>query len=317
MQTPDVSIVVPVYNLEKWIGHCLDSIAQQTFSNFEVLLIDDGSTDNSGTICDEYAKRDNRFRAYHKENGGLASANQYGLDRATGKYIIHVDPDDWVEGEMLASLYSKAEEDNADMVICDFYMDYPQKQIYKTQRPDSLEPGYIIDSLFSGKLHGSHWNKLIRTSCIWEGQVSFVEGANYCEDLLFNVNVLTHIKKVSYLHAAFYHYVQYASSLSYTNPSNSKWLNNYEIYQKEADRLAVEMNKPWIRDYVHTNKLMGMIRHRNIKNSEFKKELKRKDVRWVTKDMSLKNKALLNVAKYISFPLSQRLYSSFMDTFRK
>lgn len=317
MQTPDVSIVVPVYNLEKWIGRCLDSIAQQTFSNFEVLLIDDGSTDNSGAICDEYAKRDSRFHAYHKENGGLASANQYGLDRATGKYIINVDPDDWVEEEMLASLYSKAEENNADMVICDFYMDYPQKQIYKTQRPDSLEPGYIIDSLFSGKLHGSHWNKLIRTSCIWEGQVSFVEGANYCEDLLFNVNVLTHIKKVSYLHAAFYHYVQYASSLSYTNPSNSKWLKNYEIYQKEADRLAVEMNKPWIRDYVHTNKLMGMIRHRNIKNSEFKKELKRKDVRWVTKYMSLKNKALLNVAKYISFPLSQRLYSSFMDTFRK
>ena len=317
MQTPDVSIVVPVYNLEKWIDRCLDSIARQTFSNFEVLLIDDGSTDNSGAICDEYAKRDSRFHAYHKENGGLASANQYGLDRATGKYIINVDPDDWVEEEMLASLYSKAEENNADMVICDFYMDYPQKQIYKTQRPDSLEPDYIIDSFFSGKLHGSHCNKLIKLSCIRDGQVSFAEGANYCEDLLFNVKVLTHIKKVSYLHAAFYHYVQYASSLSYTNPTNSKWLKNFEIYQKEAERLAVEMNKPWIRDCVHTNKLMGMIRHGDIKNSEFKKELNRKDVQWVTKDMPFKNKILLNVAKYVSFSLSQRLYSFFMDTFRK
>ena len=317
MQNPGISIVVPVYNLEKYIKHCLDSIARQTFSNFEVLLIDDGSTDNSGAICDEYAQRDNRFHAYHKANGGLASANQYGLERATGKYIINVDPDDWVEDEMLASLYSKAEEDDADMVICDFYMDYPKKQLYKSQQPDSLEPDHIIDSLFSGKLHGSHCNKLIRVSCIREGHVSFVEGANYCENLLFNVQVLTHIKKVSYIHASFYHYVQYADNTSYTNPSNTKWLKNYEIYQKEAERLAGELNKPWIRDSVHMNKLMGMIRHRYIKKSEFKKELNRNDVRWVTKDMPYKNKTLLYVAKYISFPLSQRLYSLFMTTFRK
>ncbi len=317
MQNPEVSIVVPVYNLEKLIGRCLDSILAQTFSNYEVLLIDDGSTDSSGAICDEYSKRDPRFHAFHKENGGLASANQYGLERATGKYIMHVDPDDWVEDNMLSSLCSKAEEENADMVICDFFMDYPQKQIYKTQRPDSLNSENIIDSLFRGKLHGSHCNKLIKTACIKDNDVSFVQGANYCEDLLFNVNVLTHIKKVSYLNAAFYHYVQYASSLSYTNPSNNKWLKNFEIYQEEADRLSMEMNKPWIRDAVHMNKLMGMIRHSNISNSEFKKELNRKDVNWRTNDMPPKNKALLLVAKYISFPLSQWLYSSFMTNFRK
>ncbi len=317
MQTPEISIVVPVYNLEKWIGRCLDSLAKQTFSNFEVLLIDDGSTDTSGAICDEYANRDGRFHAYHKENGGLASANQFGLDRAMGKYILHVDPDDWVEADMLSSLYSKAVEDDADMVICDFYMDYPKKQIYKIQRPDSLEPDRIIDSFFTGKLHGGHWNKLIKISCIRNGQVSFVEGANYCEDLLFNVKVLTHIKKVSYLHAAFYHYVQYASSLSYTNPSNSKWLNNYEIYQNEVDQLALEIDRPWIRDLVHMNKLMGMIRHNSVSNSLFKEELNREDVRWTTKDMPCKNKTLLYIAKYVSFPLSQRLYTLFMNTLRK
>lgn len=317
MQTPDVSIVVPVYNLEKLIGRCLDSILAQTFSNYEVLLIDDGSTDNSGAICDEYAQQDSRFHVFHKPNGGLASANQYGLEIATGKYITHMDPDDWAEKEMLSSLYSKAEEENADMVICDFFMDYPKKQIYKTQRPDSLEPDDIIDSIFYGKLHGGHWNKMVKLSCIRNANVSFEEGINYFEDLLFNVKVLAHIKKVSYLNTAFYHYVQYAGNLSYTSPSNTKWLKNFEIFQKRADQLALEMNRPWIRDIVHMNKLMGMIRHLSVSDSEFKKELNRNDVHWVTKDMPTKNKTLLFVAKNISFPLSQRLYSVFMNSLRK
>ena len=317
MQTPDVSIVVPVYNLEKLIGRCLDSIAHQTFSNFEVLLIDDGSTDNSGAICDEYAKRDSRFHSYHKENGGVGSARQYGIERAIGKYIIHVDPDDWIEENMLSAMFAKAEEEDADMVICDYYMDYPQGQIFKSQQPESLDSEYILKAFFYNKQRGSLWNKLIRMSCIRNFQLSFVEGVNYCEDLLFNVKLLLNIQKISYLNGAFYHYVQYADSISITSPFNKSWLNYYESYQKEIEQWAVEVDKGWIRDVVHMNKLMGMIRHSNIEKNEFKKELNRKDVCWVTKDMSYKDKTLLYVAKYISFPLSQKLYSLFMTLFRR
>lgn len=317
MQNPEVSIVVPVYNLEKLVSRCLDSILAQTFSNYEVLLIDDGSTDNSGAICDEYSKRDPRFRAFHKENGGVASARQYGLEKASGKYIIHVDPDDWVEENMLSALFSKAEEESADMVICDFYMDYPQGQIYKFQQPESLDPEYIIKAIFYNKQRGSLWNKLVRLSCIRDCQLSFVVGVNYCEDLLFIVKLLSHIKKVSYLNAAFYHYVQYSDGISITSPFNKSWLNYYESYQKEIEHWAVELDKIWIRDVVHMNKLMGMIRHQHVKKHDFKKELNRKDVRWVTREMSFKDKLLLNVAKYISFPLSQRLYSLFMALFRR
>ena len=107
---PKISIIVPVYKAETYLSRCLDSIINQTFKNFEVLLIDDGSPDCSGEICDKYAAMDTRIRVLHKENGGVSSARQMGLDNAKGEYTIHADPDDWVEPNMLEELYKKAKE---------------------------------------------------------------------------------------------------------------------------------------------------------------------------------------------------------------
>ena len=97
MLTPKISVIVPVYNTAKYLHRCLDSILQQSFKDFEVLLVDDGSTDNSGEICDEYAAKDSRVRVFHKENGGVASAREIGIENAVGLYSIHVDSDDWTE----------------------------------------------------------------------------------------------------------------------------------------------------------------------------------------------------------------------------
>ena len=112
-----ISIIVPVYKAELYLHRCLDSILAQTLTNFELLLIDDGSLDGSGRLIDEYAKKDKRVKSFHKVNGGVSSARQFGLDRAVGEYVIHVDPDDWVEPNMLEELYTKAKTDNTDMVI--------------------------------------------------------------------------------------------------------------------------------------------------------------------------------------------------------
>lgn len=120
---PKVSIIIPVYKAESYLHRCIDSILAQTFADWELLLIDDGSPDRSGDICDEYAVKDKRIRVYHKKNGGVSSARQKGLDMARGEYVIHVDPDDWVEPSMLTELFAKAKAENADMVICDFYLD--------------------------------------------------------------------------------------------------------------------------------------------------------------------------------------------------
>lgn len=121
---PKISVIVPVYKAEAYLHRCVDSIIAQTFTDWELLLVDDGSPDRSGDICDEYASKDARIRVFHKENGGVSSARQKGLDEAIGEYTIHADPDDWVEPMMLEELYKKAKEDDADMVICDFICEY-------------------------------------------------------------------------------------------------------------------------------------------------------------------------------------------------
>ena len=132
-KVPEISVIVPVYKAEKYLHKCVDSLLAQTFPNFEILLIDDGSPDNSGKYCDEFALKDNRIRVFHKENGGVSSARQFGLDNARGEYVIHADPDDWVETDMLDDLYKKAIEDDADMVICDFWIESDYGCIYETQ----------------------------------------------------------------------------------------------------------------------------------------------------------------------------------------
>jgi glycosyltransferase involved in cell wall biosynthesis len=118
---PEISIIVPVYNVEKYLEKCLKSILHQIFSDFELILIDDGSTDSSGRICDEYLKRDSRIKVFHKENGGLSSARNYGIEKSTGKYIGFVDSDDYIAKDMYEVLYNNLQRENADVSMCGNY----------------------------------------------------------------------------------------------------------------------------------------------------------------------------------------------------
>ncbi len=118
---PKVSVIVPVYKAEKYIHRCLGSLVNQTLHDIEIILVDDGSPDNSRKICDDYAAKDNRIKVIHKENGGVSSARNAGIKAATGEYSIHCDPDDWVELTAYEKLYNKAKETDADMVVCDYY----------------------------------------------------------------------------------------------------------------------------------------------------------------------------------------------------
>ena len=117
---PVVSIIVPVYNTEKFLHRCIDSILTQTYTDFELLLIDDGSKDSSGTICDEYAAKDVRVRVFHKENGGVSSARNMGLDNARGEWITFVDSDDWIDDNYLEALYGACIVSGSDIVFCGF-----------------------------------------------------------------------------------------------------------------------------------------------------------------------------------------------------
>ena len=137
-----ISIIVPIYKVEIYLRKCIDSIVNQTYKNIEILLIDDGSPDNCGIICDEYAKKDERIKVIHKENGGLSDARNYGIEASTGDYIIFIDSDDYVSESMCENLLICALENNADIVSCNFkeiYIDNNREKINKQSIKKSLE----------------------------------------------------------------------------------------------------------------------------------------------------------------------------------
>lgn len=231
---PKISIIVPVYKAEKYIHKCIDSILAQTFANFEILLINDGSPDKSGKICDEYAKKDKRVKVFHKENGGVSLARQLGNDNATGEYTIHADPDDWIEPNMLEELYAKAVEDDADMVMCDYFTNYENKQQYCKSKPSKLEHNIVLKEMFL-HLTCSCCNKLVRRSCYIEHGIKFDPELSYCEDLMFNTSLLLNKIRISYLPKAFYHYVQYANPNSIVHSV----YKNYNEKEYEYDMMLL------------------------------------------------------------------------------
>lgn len=216
MMNPKISIVVAVFNSENYLTRCLDSIKRQSLEEWECLLIDDGSTDSSGRICDDYASADSRFRVFHKENGGVGSARRVGIDNASGTYSIHIDADDWVEPDMLSVLYSTAVREDADMVICDYFEDIGNRSRTIRQAPGRLTNKNVIRGL-SHKLHGSCWNKLIRLDCYKKHGLNFTDGIDFGEDRLMLHRLLAHPMKISYCPGAFYHYVRYEDKQTATN----------------------------------------------------------------------------------------------------
>ena len=236
---PYISIIVPVYKAEAYLHRCVDSLLAQTFVDFEIILIDDGSPDNSGTICDEYAKKDTRIKVIHKENGGVASARQCGIDNAIGIYTIHADPDDWVEPTMLEELYNKAISEDADIVICDFYVSEEKGDTYREQKFLKNNSQKVLEDLLFHKLQGSLWNKLIKLTCYTDFNVRFVENLNYCEDYLVCIKILMQNVKLAYLNKAFYYYDQVINDDSITRNYN---LNTYRQRCFFIDELKKTLN---------------------------------------------------------------------------
>lgn len=232
MTHPNVSIVVPVYKAEAYLHRCVDSLLAQTMCDFELLLVDDGSPDGSGAICDKYAAIDNRVRVFHKENGGVVSARQCGVDNATGEYIIHADPDDWVEPTMLEELYAKAVDEDADMVLCDFFVESKNGTSCTKQKPSKNDAQTVLNEFFA-HLHGSCWNKLVRRESLLRYNVRFDERLSYCEDTFYHATLLLNPIKVAYLPKAFYHYDQIINANSI--------VAQYSIKSYEYDKMLLGM----------------------------------------------------------------------------
>lgn len=207
---PEISIIVPVYNVETYIRRCIDSLQAQTFTEIEILLIDDGSKDSSGSICDEYASKDGRIKAIHKANGGVSSARNAGLDNAIGRYIMFCDPDDYVEPTWCEKLFDAIESSGGFFACCGYTsvkLSGEIKQINYIQDADLASAEKLI-KLYSAELLQSVWSKIFARTVIKQNSIRFDETINKAEDAIFVLQYLR-IKAgdISSVPEALYNYV--------------------------------------------------------------------------------------------------------------
>jgi len=221
-----ISIIIPVYNVERYIKRCLDSIIEQTYTDLEVILVDDGSSDHSVEICKEYEKKDSRISVVSKNNEGAGIARNVGISLSTGEYLGFVDADDYVEKEMYQVMVKSLEENNADLVYClstDESHEGYDNGTYKVFRGEDIEnlaigmigtmPNQKKDSLYGSSVWRGLYKKQVVTDC----NISFLsERTVASEDLLFNIEYLQQCQKAIYLDAALYHHCKNEASMTRT-----------------------------------------------------------------------------------------------------
>mgnify|MGYP004502263283 CR=1 FL=1 len=226
-----VSIILPIYNVEKYLDRCMDSLLNQTLEDIEIIMVDDGSPDNCPQMCDEYAKKDNRVKVVHKKNAGLGFARNSGLDVATGEYVAFVDSDDYVGLDMYKTLYDRAEVDKCDAVFCGFRTEVREnKWMYSDEvDADKLWKGknvqqFMLDMIASGAginaeriYQMSVWHSIYKRSFIEEKQIRFVSEREVAsEDIPFQVDFLSKANTVAYVSKTFYSYCLNGTSLTAT-----------------------------------------------------------------------------------------------------
>ena len=210
-----ISVIMPVYRVEKFVGKCIESIIAQTMQEWELIAVDDGSPDGSGRICDDYAERDSRISVIHKENGGAPSARNAAIEVAKGKYFYFMDSDDWAEPSMLADMYATAEENRAQLVVAGFYIDtyyndtefYTQEQCLPTKifksRQEFRENAYMM---FDKNLLYTPWNKLYLAQYILDNNIRFRD--TFWDDFPFNLEVVRNIERVVLMKEKYYHFMR-------------------------------------------------------------------------------------------------------------
>ena len=205
---PKVSVIVPIYNVEKYLEKCINSLLSQTLEDIQIILVNDGSKDNSGNIAKEYEKNNkDRVIYVEKENGGLSDARNYGLKYATGDFIAFLDSDDYIEKNAYEKMYNKAIEENADYVECDFIWEFPNKIRVDKQYP------YKNKKEMLSFVRVVAWNKLIKRQLIIDNNLEFPKGLRY-EDVEFTYKLIPFINKFAYVDKPFIHYVQRKGSIA-------------------------------------------------------------------------------------------------------
>ena len=258
---PQVSIIVPAYNVENYIERCLNSLVNQTFKDIEIITINDGSTDKSLELLNKYAKEDIRISVIDLGDEGVSYCRNLGIEKANGKYIMFVDSDDWIDSNMIEAMYKKAEENKLDLVMCSYIREFkdhskekifnlPEEIIYKEDKvknellrklvgpvKEELSNPEMLDAL------GTVWGKLYRADILKENKIKFVDlkEIGSAEDTLFNIFTFNYLKKVMFLNKPMYHYWR-DNPKSVTSQYNSKLKEQRKVFFKYISDFIRENN---------------------------------------------------------------------------
>lgn len=298
-----ISIIVPIYNVEKYIHRCIDSILVQTFTNFELILVDDGSTDNCLEICNEYALKDSRIKVVHKENGGVCSARNTALDIAQGEYIGFVDSDDWIEKDMYETLYYLSMKYETDVVECDI--------LFVNDRDDNIDKCanvevqtgnryFALERIMKISFSNVVWNKLYKRN-IFEN-LRF-PGVKRFEDVYITYKIILQSKKYVYTNKKMYHYYQHSNSLCHVSKYSIEVLEAVYSQQERFYTLKKLDIPKHILDLAEQRYLRDLLRHFYIlgKNREDDED----------------NKHLDNIRKLIKYNYNGFMNNDLLKTERK
>lgn len=267
---PCISVIVPVYGVEKWVGRAIESIQAQTLDDFELILVDDGSPDRSGIICDEHAASDARIQVIHKENGGAASARNAAIAVARGEYLFFMDADDWCEPAMLEEMHAAAVKDDLDLLIAGFYIDtyysddkfYHEKKSCPTRTYASREEfRRDAHNLFDNNQLYPPWNKLYRSAYLREKGIVFPDV--WWDDLPFNLAVIRDVERVGVTERGYYHFLR-----ARAESENTRYRPGTFEKREEEDRWIKELYEHWgvdtpeSREFIarrHAERVLGCI----------------------------------------------------------
>ena len=304
MEKDLISVVIPMYNSEKSIDRCIKSIINQSYKNIEIIVIDDGSTDNSKKICEKLAMKDSRIKVLTQTNSGVATARNNGMKEAKGKYLCFIDSDDWIESKMIEICYNKLIKEKVDVIRCNMFtengkdlQDVDITSISKKYNENEIKSN-LIDKILNGKLSAYVWLLLIKKNNEIKN-LRFSKDIIILEDTLFYIEMLLKVKSIYVLNKRLYHYCmnEEGLTLSYTNAENKikgiikykkrvkKILIEEEIYNDEREK---EINT------VLTNFIMHYIYGLYLQKKYLKKIIKDMDIKDILKNINLDNISLYN-----------------------
>ena len=290
MSDVKISVIMPVYKVEDYVGKAIDSIINQSLTEWELFAVDDGSPDRSGEICEEYAKKDSRIKVIHQENAGAPAARNRAIDLASGEYLYFMDSDDWAEKDMLLDMYNLAQANSSQLVIAGFYIDsyYDDENMYSQELSvpscvfhTDLEFRKFAHKLFDKNLLYTPWNKLFSAEYIKRNKLYFP--ATFWDDFPFNLSVIENIERVCVTDKKYYHFIRkraesetakYRSDMYEKREEENGWMKDlYEKWQVSSPETEEFLCRRSI------ERVIGCVENITNKNCDLSRKEKKAQIR--------------------------------------